>query len=105
MSSPTASITDVLDLYEASFNVDPTEAYSVIPEPEYKSNEYDPEPNNKNSIHDLCFHILKLYCTGNHSLEKLLNPLTYTLDPFDYRLRYFPDIIFLYQIYLFRLSM
>ncbi|KAF7396599.1 hypothetical protein HZH66_007461 [Vespula vulgaris] len=86
LSSPTASITDVLDLYEASFNVDPTEAYSVIPEPEYKSNGYDPETNNKKSVHDLCFHILKLYCTGNHSLEKLLNPLTYTLDPFDYRL-------------------
>ncbi|XP_047352980.1 nuclear pore complex protein Nup98-Nup96 isoform X1 [Vespa velutina] len=86
LSSPTASITDVLDLYESSFNVDPTEAYSVIPEPEYRNNEYDPEANNKKSVHDLCFHILKLYCTGNHSLEKLLNPLTYTLDPFDYRL-------------------
>ncbi|XP_014603478.1 PREDICTED: nuclear pore complex protein Nup98-Nup96 [Polistes canadensis] len=86
LSSPTASITDVLELYEGSFNVDPTEAYSVIPQPEYKNNEYDPEINNKKSVYDLCFHILKLYCTGNHSMENLLNPLTYTLDPFDYRL-------------------
>ncbi|KAK2583571.1 hypothetical protein KPH14_009516 [Odynerus spinipes] len=86
LSSPTASIRDVLDIYEASFNVDPTEAYSVIPEPEYRNDGYDAEISNGKSVYDLCFHILKLYCTGNHSLEELLNPLTHTADPFDYRL-------------------
>lgn len=86
LSSPTASITDVLDLYEASFNVDPTEVYSVTPEPEYRNDGYDAEISNGKPVYDLCFHILKLYCTGNHSLEELLNPLTHTPDPFDYRL-------------------
>jgi nuclear pore complex protein Nup98-Nup96 len=87
LSPPTCSITDALDLYEASFNTTETEAYAAIPEPEYKENDYDAELNNSKRIYDLCFHLLKLYCTGNHDLGQLLNPLSYTANPLDYRLR------------------
>ncbi|XP_036147663.1 nuclear pore complex protein Nup98-Nup96 isoform X2 [Monomorium pharaonis] len=86
LSSPTCSITDALDLYEASFNTTEAQAYAAVPEPEYRQNDYDAELSNGKRIHDLCFHLLKLYCTGNHDLGELLNPLTYTANPLDYRL-------------------
>lgn len=88
LSSPTCSITDALDLYEASFNTtECTQGYAAIPEPEYRRNDYDAELSNGKQIYDLCFHLLKLYCTGNHDLGELLNPLSYTANPLDYRLR------------------
>ncbi|XP_050452741.1 nuclear pore complex protein Nup98-Nup96 [Cataglyphis hispanica] len=87
LSSPTCSITDALDLYEASFNMtEYTQIYAAIPEPEYRKNDYDAELSNGKQIYDLCFHLLKLYCTGNHDLGELLNPLSYTANPLDYRL-------------------
>lgn len=87
LSPPTCSITDALDLYEASFNTTEAQAYAAIPKPEYRENDYDAELNNGNKqIHDLCYHLLKLYCTGNHDLGELLNPLSYTVNPLDYRL-------------------
>ncbi|XP_012057062.1 PREDICTED: nuclear pore complex protein Nup98-Nup96 [Atta cephalotes] len=86
LSPPTSSITDALDLYETSFNTMEAQAYAAIPEPEYRENDYDAELNNGKRIHDLCFQLLKLYCTGNHDLGELLNPLSYTANPLDYRL-------------------
>ncbi|KYN31615.1 Nuclear pore complex protein Nup98-Nup96 [Trachymyrmex septentrionalis] len=86
LSPPTSSITDALDLYEASFNTTEAQAYAAIPEPEYREDDYDAELNNGKRIHDLCFQLLKLYCTGNHDLGELLNPLSYTANPLDYRL-------------------
>lgn len=87
LSPPTCSITDALDLYEAAFNTTETQVYAAAPEPKYKENDYDAELTNGKRIYDLCFHLLKLYCTGNHDLGQLLNPLTYTANPLDYRLR------------------
>lgn len=87
LSPPTCSITDALDLYETSFNATEAQAYAAVPEPEYRENEYDTELSNGKRIYDLCFHLLKLYCTGNHDLGELLNPLSYTANPLDYRLR------------------
>ncbi|EZA58163.1 hypothetical protein DMN91_011854 [Ooceraea biroi] len=86
LSPPTCSITDALDLYEASFNTTETEVYAATPEPEYKGSDYDTELSNGKRVYDLCFHLLKLYCTGNHDLGQLLNPLSYTANPLDYRL-------------------
>ncbi|XP_011505770.1 PREDICTED: nuclear pore complex protein Nup98-Nup96 [Ceratosolen solmsi marchali] len=86
ISHPTASITDVLDLYEASFLATPTTKYTKTPRPEYFENEFKTENINGKKIYDLCYHLLKLYCTGNYSLEAILNPQTYTHDPLDYRL-------------------
>lgn len=87
LSPPTCSIRDALDLYEASFNVTETEIYAAAPEPEYRENDYDVKITNGKKIYDLCFHLLKLYCTGNHDLGELLNPLSHTANPLDYRLR------------------
>lgn len=87
LSSPTCSITDVLDLYERSFNTTESEIYAAAPEPEYRGSDYDAEISSGRRIYDLCFHLLKLYCTGIHDLGKLLNPLSYTANPLDYRLR------------------
>nr|XP_033206829.1 nuclear pore complex protein Nup98-Nup96 isoform X2 [Bombus vancouverensis nearcticus] len=86
-SSPTASIRDILDIYEASFDTTKTnDVYTSIPKPEYKGNNFELEINNGKPIYDLCFHLLKLFCTGNHTLGELLNPATHTADPMDYRL-------------------
>ena len=87
LSSPIASITDVLDLYESSFNGEPSDVYAAAPLPDYKDEDYDAEISSGKKTYDLCYHLLKLYCTGDHPLEELLNPLTHTADPLDYRLR------------------
>lgn len=87
-SSPVASIRDALELYENSFDTGKTEyAYATAPKPEYKGDDYEIEITNGKPIYDLCFHLLKLFCTGNHALGELLNPATHTVDPLDYRLR------------------
>lgn len=88
LSQPTASITDILDIYDASFAASPSlTAYSSSPWPEYLKNEYyQAEGSSDKPLYDLCYHLLKLYCTGNHSLETIINPQTYTPDPLDYRL-------------------
>lgn len=86
LSPPMCSITDALDLYETSFNATEAEVYAAAPEPEYKEGDYDAEISNGKRTYDLCYHLLKLYCTGNHDLGELLNPLSYTANPLDYRL-------------------
>ncbi|XP_053983481.1 nuclear pore complex protein Nup98-Nup96 isoform X4 [Hylaeus volcanicus] len=86
-SSPVASIRDALELYETSFDPSKTtDVYATSPTPEYKGGDYELELNNGKPIYDLCFHLLKLYCTGNHALGELLNPAAHTADPLDYRL-------------------
>ncbi|XP_012280499.1 nuclear pore complex protein Nup98-Nup96 [Orussus abietinus] len=87
LCSCTASITDALDMYETT--LDDTSKHGCVPNPypEYKGENYEPESGKP--IYDLCFHLLKLYCFGSHSLEELLNPVTHTADPLDYRLSWF----------------
>ncbi|KZC05431.1 Nuclear pore complex protein Nup98-Nup96 [Dufourea novaeangliae] len=92
-SSPIASIRDALELYEASFDTsNTTYAYAAAPIPEYRgTDDYEIEMNekekkNEKPIYDLCYHLLKLFCIGNHALGELLNPATHTADPLDYRL-------------------
>ncbi|XP_076757101.1 nuclear pore complex protein Nup98-96 isoform X2 [Xylocopa sonorina] len=86
-SSPIDSIRDALELYETSFDASKTaNTYTITPKPEYREDEYEFEINNGKPIYDLCFHLLKLFCTGNHTLGVLLNPATHTADPLDYRL-------------------
>ncbi|XP_043467804.1 nuclear pore complex protein Nup98-Nup96 [Leptopilina heterotoma] len=86
LSQPTASITDALELYENAFNTKPSEVYAAEPRPDYSLDDYEMELKSGKTIYDLCFHLMKLYCTGNHPLEEVLNPLTHTADPLDYRL-------------------
>ncbi|KOX79242.1 Nuclear pore complex protein Nup98-Nup96 [Melipona quadrifasciata] len=86
-SSPTASVRDTLDHYETYFDTSKTAySYTSIPKPEYRGDDFELETNNGKPMYDLCFHLLKLFCTGNHTLGELLNPATHTADPLDYRL-------------------
>ncbi|XP_076167828.1 nuclear pore complex protein Nup98-96 isoform X2 [Ptiloglossa arizonensis] len=86
-SSPVASIRDTLELYEEAFDINKTtDVYAAAPTPEYKGDDYELELNNGKPIYDLCFHLIKLFCTGNHALGELLNPAAHTADPLDYRL-------------------
>lgn len=87
LSPPTASITDIVEQYELAFNAPENEMYAALPTPEYKECDFDTESSNNKPVYDLCFHLLKLYTTGNHALEEILNPLNHTPDPLDYRLR------------------
>lgn len=79
MSSPTASITDALLKYENA-----TVTNAAAPSPSYVK-DYD-GGNNMDRIQDIRYHILKLFSRRSHSLEKLLNPATYTADFMDFRL-------------------
>uniref|UniRef100_A0A182VQ92 Nuclear pore complex protein Nup98-Nup96 n=1 Tax=Anopheles minimus TaxID=112268 RepID=A0A182VQ92_9DIPT len=83
ISSPTASITDVLLKYEESFNS--TESFTHPPLPPYRARYAQKGPNN-GTIQDLRFHLLKLYSKRSHPMEPLLNPATHSADPTDYRL-------------------
>ena len=86
LSLPTASIRDALELYEGSFKNEMADIYGTEPLPEYFKEDYEVKFNNEKAVYDLCFHLLKLYCTGNHPMEEILNPLNHTADSFDYRL-------------------
>ncbi|XP_076648860.1 nuclear pore complex protein Nup98-96 isoform X2 [Halictus rubicundus] len=96
-SSPVASIRDTLELYESSFDASKaTYAYAAAPVPEYRgTDDYEFEVNNGQPIYDLCYHLLKLFCIGNHTLGELLNPATHTADPLDYRLSWLMQQILL----------
>lgn len=87
---PTASITDCLELYENAFNPEKSNSefkpYACPPNPGYDY--YFNAGEEQKTLKDLCFHLLKLYCSHSHSLESLLNPATHTSDALDYRLRY-----------------
>ncbi|XP_052889086.1 nuclear pore complex protein Nup98-Nup96 [Anopheles moucheti] len=80
---PTASITDALLKYEEAFLS--TESFTHPPLPPYRARYVQKGPNN-GPIHDLRFHLLKLYSKRSHPLEPLLNPASHTADPTDYRL-------------------
>ncbi|XP_015602178.1 nuclear pore complex protein Nup98-Nup96 isoform X2 [Cephus cinctus] len=91
LSPPISSIMDALELYETAFDTSSPElcAYAPEPRPEYKlehEDDYETEVTSGKKVYDLRYHLLKLYCTGNHSLEELLNPATHSVDPLDYRL-------------------
>ena len=41
------------------------------------------------SLYDTCYHLMKLYCNNNHSIEDIIHPLNHTSNQLDFRLRYF----------------
>ncbi|XP_053680653.1 nuclear pore complex protein Nup98-Nup96 [Anopheles nili] len=84
--APTASITDALLGYESSFETQ--DFFTHPPLPPYRSR-YGQKGSNNGPIHDLRFHLLKLYSKRSHPLEPLLNPASHTADPVDYRLSWF----------------
>ncbi|CAD7083702.1 unnamed protein product [Hermetia illucens] len=81
LSSPTSSITDALLAYESSFQAQ--EFYAMPPSPSYVEKF---QTKSSRPIHDLRYHILKLYSKRSHPMESLLNPATHTPDSMDFRL-------------------
>uniref|UniRef100_A0A182N4M8 Nuclear pore complex protein Nup98-Nup96 n=1 Tax=Anopheles dirus TaxID=7168 RepID=A0A182N4M8_9DIPT len=85
--APTASITDALLRYEQSF--ESGEFFTHPPLPPYRVRYTQQDKSNRRGtgpVHDLRFHLLKLYSKRSHPLEPLLNPASHTADPIDYRL-------------------
>nr|XP_020488921.1 nuclear pore complex protein Nup98-Nup96 isoform X2 [Labrus bergylta] len=91
MLPPTASVADALVKYEAAFQgLCEGGKYACAPLPPYieaeQPNMEDEEEESKRPLHDLCFHLLKLYSDRHYSLQQLLDPLTVTWERLDYRL-------------------
>ncbi|XP_055550074.1 nuclear pore complex protein Nup98-Nup96 [Wyeomyia smithii] len=84
LCSPTASITDALLNYESSFQSN--EFFALPPTPNYTTRVLF---TGSKPIHDIRFHLLKLYSKRSHPMEALLNPATHTPDPLDFRLSWF----------------
>ncbi|XP_055590552.1 LOW QUALITY PROTEIN: nuclear pore complex protein Nup98-Nup96 [Uranotaenia lowii] len=84
LCSPTSSTTDALLAYEKSF--ESNEFFAFPPSPEYTSRI---KLNAPKPIHDIRFHLLKLFSKRSHPIETLLNPATHTPDPLDFRLSWF----------------
>lgn len=68
-----------------------------MPQPEYLESDQTETLSNTN-LYDLCYHLMKLYCQGNYSLEVILNPETHTKNIFDYKIRYL--FLFVYVKFL-----
>ncbi|XP_044077195.1 nuclear pore complex protein Nup98-Nup96 isoform X2 [Siniperca chuatsi] len=91
MLPPTASVADALAKYEAAFQGSCEGGkYACAPLPPYLEAEQpdmeEEEEESKRPLHDLCFHLLKLYSDRHYSLQQLLDPLTVTWERLDYRL-------------------
>ncbi|TKS83411.1 Nuclear pore complex protein [Collichthys lucidus] len=93
MLPPTASVADALAKYEAAFQGSCEGGkYACAPLPPYLEHEQpdmeeeEEEQESKRPLHDLCFHLLKLYSDRHYSLQQLLDPLTVTWERLDYRL-------------------
>ncbi|XP_038564772.1 nuclear pore complex protein Nup98-Nup96 isoform X4 [Micropterus salmoides] len=93
MLPPTASVADALAKYEAAFQGSCEGGkYACPPLPPYLEEEQpgmdddEEEEESKRPLHDLCFHLLKLYSDRHYSLQQLLDPLTVTWERLDYRL-------------------
>ncbi|KAM9348606.1 nuclear pore complex protein Nup98-Nup96 [Symphorus nematophorus] len=95
MLPPTASVADALAKYEAAFQGSceggkyacaPLPPYLEAEQPDMEQDEDEEEVESKRPLHDLCFHLLKLYSDRHYSLQQLLDPLTVTWERLDYRL-------------------
>ncbi|XP_068436301.1 nuclear pore complex protein Nup98-Nup96 isoform X3 [Clinocottus analis] len=97
MLPPTASVADALARYEAAFQGSceggryacaPLPAYLEAEPPDMmeEEEEEEAEAEPKRPLHDLCFHLLKLYSDRHYSLQQLLDPLAVTWRRLDYRL-------------------
>ncbi|KAL3043126.1 hypothetical protein OYC64_020945 [Pagothenia borchgrevinki] len=89
---PTSSVADALSGYETAFQGSCEGGkYAVAPLPPYLEEEEphleeEEEEETKRPLHDLCFHLLKLYSDRHYSLQQLLDPLSVTWQRLDYRL-------------------
>ena len=85
LTSPAASISDALNLYEEAFQKETTQfgAYAKAPCPTYI---VENTTATNDDIFDIRFHLLKLYGNKAHKIESIVVPKTYTNQPLDNKL-------------------
>ena len=87
LTSPAASISDALNLYEEAFQKDTTQfgAYARSPCPPYivEKTAEATETETDQDVFDIRFHLLKLYANKAHKIESIVVPKTYTHQPLD----------------------
>ena len=86
LTSPAASISDALHLYEEAFQRETTQfgAYAKAPRPPYASgNDLADDDETDDQLFDIRFHLLKLYANKAHRIEATVAPKTYTQNPLD----------------------
>ncbi len=83
-TSPAASISDALNLFEEAFQKDTSQfgAYAQPPRPGYAQN----GPVSDDLLFDIRFHLLKLYSSKAHKIEAIVVPKSYSENPLDYKL-------------------
>ena len=103
LTSPAASISDALNLYEEAFQKETTQfgAYAKPPCPSYLV-ATPAEAENDNTF-DIRFHLLKLYANKAHKIESIVVPKTYTHQPLDNKLGWLVSQIFfgIFPLFIF----
>lgn len=94
--SPSATISDALSLYDASFEGSgPWGSYAAPPLPPYLEDSVDVDAlkaagdsgqRDEHAVYDMCYHLLKLYADRAYPLHRVLAPTTSTPDHLDARL-------------------
>lgn len=90
--SPTASISDAVAAYEASFGeMGPLNPYTRPPYPPYYENCDEPSSTESevDAPFDTCYLLLKLYCDRSQRLDRLLAPVTSVPSHLDFRISWF----------------
>ena len=98
LTSPAASISDALNLYEEAFQKETTQfgAYAKAPCPTYIV-ENTTNDSSAEDIFDIRFHLLKLYGNKAHKIESIVVPKTYTNQPLDNKLGWLVSKCFNYR--------
>lgn len=86
ITRPSDSLVEALSQYESAYKLE--ENFAAFPNPTYAANSMEFETADGRKIYDLCFHLMKLYSRRSYPLESVLNPIAYTSNVLDYRLRY-----------------
>ena len=102
LTSPAASISDALNLYEEAFQKETTQfgAYAKAPCPTYiVENTTATNDSSAEDIFDIRFHLLKLYGNKAHKIESIVVPKTYTNQPLDNKLGWLVSKCFNYIVF------
>lgn len=86
ITRPSDSLIEALSQYESAYKLE--ENFAAFPCPSYAKTNLEFETSDGRKVHDLCFHLMKLYSRRSYPLERVLNPVAYTSNVLDYRLRW-----------------
>jgi len=83
LTEPVSSVETSMALYQLSFTDDGSErVYGVRPYPLYMK----ADDCQDDTLQDICYHLLHIYCERSHRFETSLSPLTCGPYPLDYRI-------------------